>query len=181
MRTEFRYRGPLCTTRWPTASTPRIARTVAESAVSSSLPSATSNSFSLSTVSSSTRLTLRELEPALSTRPGNELIRQGPVANFGRVLAVVACVLPVTQPLVDHHLTHVRGLGAQRGHSVDHVHHEMKSIEVVEHDHVERSRGRPLFFIPAHVKVVVIGAPVGEAVDQPGIPVIGEDHRPVFL
>src|SRR5258708_26228604 len=117
MRTEFRYRGPLCTTRWPTASTPRIARTVAESSVSSSLPSATSNSLSLSTVSSSTRLTLRELEPAFSTRTRNELIRPRPVANFGLVLALVACILPLTQPLVDHHLTHVRGLRAQRAHS----------------------------------------------------------------
>ena len=60
--------------------------------------------------------------------------------------------------------------------SID-VHHEMEAVELVEHDHVERRRRRAFLPVAANVKVAVIRAAVGEAVDQPRIPVIGEDHR----
>ena len=54
----------------------------------------------------------------------------------------------------------------------------MEAVEVVEHHHVEGGRGRALLLVAAHVDVVVVGAPVGETVDQPRIAVVGEDHRP---
>ena len=76
------------------------------------------------------------------------------------------------------------GAGARRcaarpGHAVDHVHDEVEAVEVVEHDHVERRRRRPLLLVAAHVQVRVVRAPVGEAVDQPRVAVVGEDDRPV--
>ena len=69
--------------------------------------------------------------------------------------------------------------GAEAGHAVDHVHHEMEAVQVVEHHHVERRGGGALLLVAAHVEVVVVGAPVGEAVDQPGVAVVGEDDRAV--
>ena len=68
---------------------------------------------------------------------------------------------------------------AQTGHAIDHVHDEVVAIEVVEHDHVERRRRRPLFLVAAHVEVVVVRSPVRQPVHQPRIAVIGEDDRSV--
>jgi hypothetical protein len=51
------------------------------------------------------------------------------------------------------------------------------AVEVVEHHHVKRRRGGALLLVSAHVDVAVVGAAVGEAVDQRRIAVVGEDHR----
>src|SRR5438445_12289519 len=160
---------------------PSIPRTAAASCASSSLPSATSNSRSTRVRSSeSTRLSLSELDPALRTRTRKALVWPDPIHDFRRILAVVARVLPSAQTLIDHLLADVRRLRAERRHAVDDIHDKVIPIEVVEHDHVERRGGRPLLFIATHVDVGVIGSPVREAMDQPWIAVIGEDHRLVL-
>src|SRR5438445_276946 len=112
-------------------------RTVAASCCSSILPSAVWNSRSPCTPASSTRLTFRELEPAFRTSTRNSLVRPGPASYVGRILPVVARVLAVADLLIHHQLTYVRCLGPERRHAVDDVHHEVKPVEVVEHDHVE--------------------------------------------
>ena len=56
----------------------------------------------------------------------------------------------------------------------------MEAVEVVQHDHVERRRRRALFLVAAHVQVLVVRAPVGQAVDQPRVAVEGEDDRLVL-
>ena len=43
--------------------------------------------------------------------------------------------------------------------------------------HVERRGRGALLLVAAHVEVVVVGAPVGQPVDQPRVAVVGEDHR----
>ena len=53
----------------------------------------------------------------------------------------------------------------------------METIEVVDHAHVERRGRRSLFFVAAHMNVVVAGPPIGQAMDEPGIAVKGEDDR----
>ena len=83
------------------------------------------------------------------------------------------------EPLVDHLLAQLRGVRAEPRDAVDHVHHEVEAVEVVEHHHVERRRRRALLLVAAHVDVVVVRAPVGEPVDQPRVAVVGEDDRPV--
>ena len=90
---------------------------------------------------------------------------------------MVPGVLPGAQPEIDHLLTHVGGPRAERRHAVDHVHHQVVAVDVVQHGHVERCGGRALFLVTADVNVDVIRAPVRQAVDQPRIPVVGEDHR----
>ena len=64
--------------------------------------------------------------------------------------------------------------------AVDGVHHEVEAIQVVQHRHVEGRGDGALFLVTADVKVAVVGAAVGEPVDQPRVAMEGEDHRPVL-
>src|SRR5215467_12692922 len=54
---------------------------------------------------------------------------------------------------------------------------ELETIQVVEHHHIEWSRGSSFFLIAADVNIVVIVAAVGELVNQSRIAVISKDHR----
>jgi hypothetical protein len=70
-------------------------------------------------------------------------------------------------------------LAGQSRDAVDDVDHEMEAVEVVEHDHVERRRRRPFLLVATHVQVAVVRASIRQPVDEPRIPVVGEDDRPV--
>jgi hypothetical protein len=72
----------------------------------------------------------------------------------------------VAKPLLDHLLAQPRRALSEPRHTVDHVDHEVKAVEVVEHDHVERRRRGALVVVSANVEVVVVIAPIGEPVDQ---------------
>src|SRR5260370_2162669 len=178
MRTDAGSRGPPWTTRCPIARMPSTDRTALASLRSSSLPSATSSSRSKRTwSSSSTTLSLRELDPALRTRTRNGLLRPGPIENFRRVLPVVARVLTRVQSLVDHLLANVSRPRAERWDPIDDVNHEVVAIDVVHHRTVEGRGGRALLLAPAAVDVLVIRPAIRQAVDQPWVAVVGEDHR----
>ena len=86
-------------------------------------------------------------------------------------------VLLVLDELVADGLLGVGGLGAELRHAIDHVGDEVKAVQIVHHDHVERRGGRAFFLVAAHVQVLVVGAAIGEPMNQPGIAVIGEDDR----
>ena len=75
------------------------------------------------------------------------------------------------------HLLDVGHLDGQTRHAVDDIIDQVEPVEVVEDDHVERRRGRAFLLVAADVNIVVIGAPVREAMDQPGVAVKREDHR----
>src|SRR5258708_26812924 len=136
MRTGSGWRGPPCTTRCPTASTPAIAWIAASGLAPSTCPPVASNSCSSLTSSSGpTTLTLSELDPALTTRT-RILVRPLPVRDVGRVFAVVARVLAVLQALVDPVLAGVRPLRAEAGHAIDHVPHQGGAVQVGEDVHV---------------------------------------------
>src|SRR5260370_36870987 len=51
----------------------------------------------------------------------------------------------------------------------------MKSIQIVEHRHIERSRGCSFFLVSADMEIVMICASISKAVNQPRITVIGKD------
>jgi len=85
---------------------------------------------------------------------------------------------PVPDESVLHELAEPRGLGAQSRHPVNHVLHEVEAVHLVHHHHVERGGGGAFLLVAADVDVVVAVAAVGEPVDQPRIPVVGEDDRP---
>src|ERR671915_1576630 len=177
---------PPWTTRCPTASGAGRSVSAAVTVSASNRPATASTSRRATTLSPwSSRLSLRLLDPALTVRisigmPGEPAsVRPHPLAHLRRVLAVFAGVRAVPQPCVHHPLTDVRDPPAELRHPVDDVHDEVVAVEVVEHDHVERRRGRALLPVAAHVQVGVAVAAVGEPVDEVRVAVKGEDHGPV--
>ncbi len=174
---------PPWTTRWPTASIApgppdrRADRDLVEAAARRG------QALGEGAASSSSRTeSLRLLEPALTTRtrtPRPTSAARSSSRISGASSPSVARVGAAAQPLVDHPLPQVRRPRAEPGDAVDHVHDQVEAVEVVEHDHVERRRRRALLLVAADVDVRVVRAPVGEPVDQPRVPVVGEDDRPV--
>ena len=76
----------------------------------------------------------------------------------GRVVAELARVGTVAQPLVDHLLPQMGGAFPKARDSVDHVHHEVEAVEVVQHHHVERCGRRALLLVTAYMEVAMVGA-----------------------
>lgn len=48
---------------------------------------------------------------------------------------------------------------------VDHIARQMEAIKIVQDGHVKGSRCRTLFFVAAHMQVVVVRSAIGETVD----------------
>jgi CRP-like cAMP-binding protein len=112
-------------------------------------------------------------------RPGGGRLsrRPGPVSHLREVLALLAGVRAGLDALVGHQLADVAGRGGQPGDPVDHVHHQVVPVQVVQHDHVEGRGGGALLLVPADVEVGVPGAAVGQPVDERRVAVVGEDDR----
>src|SRR4051794_33921113 len=106
-------------------------------------------------------------------------MRPCPPADRRIVFTMIAGVAASSEPGVFHVLPQRSEPAAEAGHPIDDVHHQMKSVEVVEHHHVERCRRGALFLVTAYVNVVMIGARVGQPMDEPWITVVGENHWPV--
>src|SRR6202035_1240851 len=58
-----------------------------------------------------------------------------------------------------------------------HVHHQVEAIQIVQHGHVEGGSYCAFFLVAADVDVLVVGAAVGQPVDQPRVSMEGEDDR----
>ena len=91
-----------------------------------------------------------------------------------------ADVLFVFDELVAQELFEMRADALQARHAVHDIACEVKSIQIVQDGHVERSRRCSFLFVSADVEVVMIGAAVGQAMNQPGIPMESEHHGRVF-
>ena len=97
-----------------------------------------------------------------------------PIPDFGHVLPIGGDVLRVLDQLVADELFEMGGGITELGHAVDDVGNQVKAIQVVAHRHIERCGGSALFFVSPHMQVVMVGAAVGQAVNQPGVAVISE-------
>src|SRR5260370_5656097 len=69
----------------------------------------------------------------------------------------------------------MRSDALQSRDAVDHIASEMNSIQIVRDGHVERCGCGSFFVVSAQVEIVVIGAGIREAVNEPRIAVIGKD------
>src|SRR6188508_1821936 len=115
---------------------------------------------------------LRLVEPALTTRiEPTPSVRPGPAADLRVILAVLARPCAGAEASVGELLPDAAAPGNPR-QPVERVHGEVEAIEVVQHDHVERRRRRPLLLVAAHVDVLVVRVPVREAVDEPRVAVV---------
>ena len=65
---------------------------------------------------------------------------------------------------------------ARLGQSLHGIDRKMEAVKFIQHRHVEGSGDGAFFAVAVHVEVVMVGAPVGEAMDQPGVGMKGEDH-----
>ena len=100
-----------------------------------------------------------------------------PAADLGRILAVLVDVLLVIDKRIADRLFCIGRARAQLRHAVNHVLHQVKTVQIVEHAHVE-GRGRcPFFLVAAHVEIVMIGAPIGQAMNQPRVAVKSKNDR----
>src|SRR5580692_8746991 len=129
---------------------------------------------------------LSEDEPLFSARMtcsgrscamGSRLRSPAPVADFRHVIAVFADIELVAfhhRPITRRRLLH---LAAEPGNPPDGVQCELVAVEIVQHDHVERSGGGSLLLVAAHMDIVVVVPVVGQLVDDRRIAVIGENHR----
>ncbi len=84
-------------------------------------------------------------------------------------------VLRVLDELILELLLQIEALVAGLRQAVDGVHHQVEAFQIVQHCHVEGRRDRALFLIAADVDVVMVGAAVGQPVDQPGVGMVGEE------
>jgi len=86
-----------------------------------------------------------------------------------------ADVLFVLDELVAQKLFEVCADALQAGNAVGDVAGQMETIQIVEYGHVEGSGGCSFFLVSADMEIVVIGAAIGEAVNERGIAVVGKD------
>lgn len=62
---------------------------------------------------------------------------------------------------------------------IDHVLHQIKSVQLILHPNVKGSRDRPLFDVASNMEVPV-KPPVGQTVDQRGVSMKSEDGVLIF-
>jgi hypothetical protein len=74
------------------------------------------------------------------------------------VFADVKLVTLHRRPVTRRRLLH---LIAEPWNSLDGVQRELIAVEIVQHDHVEGSRGGALLLVAAHMNIVMIVPPVG--------------------
>src|SRR5215472_3520707 len=101
-----------------------------------------------------------------------------PVRHFRKIFSVRGNVLLMLGQLTFAELNQRIGSRLKSRYAADGIQGELEAIHVVAHYHVEWSSRGPLLFVSANVEVVVVGAAVSEAMDQPRISVISKDHRP---
>src|SRR5256885_14033795 len=76
---------------------------------------------------------------------------------------------------VAHCVLEVIAAAGELRQALDDVLDEVEAIHVVQHRHVEGGGDRAFLLVAAHMQVHVVPAAVGEAMDEPGIAVEGED------
>ena len=107
-------------------------------------------------------------------------IRPFPIKYFGHVVTVLADIPLMRSEFVAHCLCRLCSRRAQLRHTIDYVHDKVESVDIVQHGHVERRCGRPLFLVSAYMKVAVARPAVRKAVNQPRVSVKREDDRLVL-
>src|SRR6266550_448877 len=104
-------------------------------------------------------------------------VRPLPVLHLRHIVTVLARVTFVLRQFVPQELLEVGTDALQFRNAVHDITCQVKAIEVIHDSHVERSGGSALFFITAHMEIVVTMSAIAQPMNEPWITVIGEDHR----
>src|SRR4029077_3446152 len=98
-----------------------------------------------------------------------------PVAHQRHVLAMAGDVLAMLEQACAHFCLEVIATAGELRQTIDVFLDEVEAIHVVQYRHIEGGRYRAFLLVAAHMQVHVVPAAVGEAMDEPGIAVEGED------
>src|SRR5271169_3713305 len=114
---------------------------------------------------------------ALIRNPSYLLIGPAPPRNVRGVDAMLVCVpaagdLPIPEFLLGMHAN-----GLKFGNAVDGVNRKTEAVGLVVDRELHWRIDVAFFLVAAHVQVLVVGAPVGQPVDQPRVSVKIEDDR----
>jgi hypothetical protein len=74
-------------------------------------------------------------------------------------------------------LLRISGACSQARHAITHIADEMKTVELIQQDHIERRRRGAFLIIAAHMEVVMVRPAIREPMNQPWITMIGENNR----
>ncbi len=88
-------------------------------------------------------------------------------------------VMLVLDEFVLHHLLQIGALGTQMRQPIDHVLHQMKSVQVILHPHI-KSRSNCAFFLITTDMKVMVGPAVGQPMDQPRISMKAKNNVLIF-
>ncbi len=106
--------------------------------------------------------------------------RPHPLVDFWQVGAVLIRVIDALDLPVAQRLFGVCTGCLKRWDAVNDIHGEAEAVDLVLDGQIEGRVDVAFFLVAAHVQVVVIGAPISEPVNQPGIPMEVEDDGLVF-
>ena len=96
-----------------------------------------------------------------------------PIPDLRHIDAVIAYVLFVFDQFIPHGLFQIGSPRSNVRQTVDHILHQVKSVHVVQHRHIESRGDRAFFLISPYMNILMIRPSVGETMDQPGIAVKG--------
>src|SRR6185312_12987417 len=99
-----------------------------------------------------------------------------PVPYLRQILAVLADVKLVTFHRAPVTVCRCLLLLLKPWYPADDVECQLVAVQVVQHDHVEGRRRRPLIPKPTHVKIVMVMPPISQPVDHSRIAVERKDH-----
>src|SRR6266403_4839650 len=100
-----------------------------------------------------------------------------PIGNVWLIDAELVGVIFAGDLLVEQGLANTGAGDAETGYPIDSVNGQAEAVSLVADGQFKWCINVALFLIAAHVDVVLTGAAVGQAVDQPRVGVKVEDHR----
>ena len=103
-----------------------------------------------------------------------------PVADFRQVLAVRVDVLLVLNQFDPELFLQAEACVSGSRKAINRIHDGMKTVKIIEHSHVEGRGNGAFFLITANVDIVVIGAALRQAMNQPWIRMKRENDRRAF-
>ena len=104
-------------------------------------------------------------------------VRPNPICCVRLIDAELVRVISAFDLLVQKVLPGVTANVLESRHTIDNIHGEAESVDVVVDGQLKRSTDASLLLIATHMKVIVIRAAIGQVVDQLRIAVEVEDDR----
>ena len=82
------------------------------------------------------------------------------------VFAAFVDVLTMIDERITDRLLGISGPRTKLRQAINHILHQVETVHLVEHDHIERRGGRAFFFVAADVEILVVRAAVCKAMDK---------------